>query len=369
VARGPTAAGAINNSRIGQRKLPVQIKRSHVQLIDKLGSGTFGEVWKAELNQIEDGGAPGYLVAVKMVKPGAPATGRLDLLKEVALMAQFVGVGAGHPNVISLVGLVDDDVGATLAVVVYCENGSLDSYLKKCVSEANPADLNFRLAVGVQIAAAMAFLASRGVVHRDLAARNVLIDSRKSARVSDFGMARNQNSGKITHLSEGATERESAYAVYSTTSMDVQVPVRWTAPEVFESMRFTTSSDVWAFGMLMVEVYTDGKRPFRGLPNAAIFGAVMTGTRPERPEICPPAVYTIMQQCWILESTRRPSFESISSHMHKLSQTSELRASRLPTWPATESNRNYEMPVAATEPYYLMPTSIHVAANDPSNFC
>jgi serine/threonine protein kinase len=151
--------------------------------------------------------------------------------------------------------------------------------------------------------------------------------------------------------------------------MDVRVPVRWTAPEVFESMRFTTTSDVWAFGMLMVEVYTDGKRPFRELPNAAIFGAVMAGIRPERPEICPPAVYTIMQQCWILKSTQRPSFESISSQMHKLSQSSELRAPRLATWPATESNRDYEMPVVATEPYYVEPISIQGATEDPSKFC
>jgi proto-oncogene tyrosine-protein kinase Met len=276
-------------------------------MIDKLGSGAFGEVWKAELDESSAGGVPGHLVAVKKVKAGAPESEREELLKEALLMAQFSGAD-GHPNVISLVGVVDDGSGPTLAVIAYCENGSLESFLKKHAELATGARLDgaFRIGCGQQVACGMAFLAGRRLVHRDLAARNVLVDSRRSCRVSDFGMARK---GISRSLSD-----ESVYSVYSPANpASTRVPVRWTAPEVVESMpyRFTTASDVWAFGMLMMEVYTDGAKPLAQIPFDSVFDWVRAGNQPQQPANCPRVVYDTVQQCWSLDSSQRPSFAKL----------------------------------------------------------
>ena len=85
------------------------------------------------------------------------------------------------------------------------------------------------------------------------------MDSRRLTKVSDFGMSR------LTTVADPA--RASAYAIYETSdSSTVRIPVRWSAPEVFDGCRFTTSGDVWSFGMLMIEVYTDGGVPFPEAP-------------------------------------------------------------------------------------------------------
>jgi serine/threonine protein kinase len=278
-------------------------------MIGELGSGAFGEVWKAELDESSAGGVPGHLVAVKKVKLGAPESEREELLKEALLMAQFSGADAGHPNVISLVGVVEDGAGPTLAVIAYCENGSLESFLTKHAKLATGERLDgaFRIGVGQQVTRGMAFLAGRSLVHRDLASRNVLVDSRRSCRVSDFDMARK---GK----SRAGLSDESVYVVYSPADpASTCVPVRWTAPEVVESMpyRFTTASDVWAYGMLMIEVYTDGATPLAHIPFESVFDWVGAGNQPQQPANCPPVVYATLQQCWSLDSSQRPSFAKL----------------------------------------------------------
>jgi serine/threonine protein kinase len=291
-----------STSAVMKRALPKAYSRECISMIDLLGSGAFGEVGKAELDESIFGGSPGYLVAVKQVKKGAPASARQALLKEAILMAQFSGVKLGHPHVLSLIGLVEDSVGPTLAIVAYCENGSLLSFLKKDGYRA-AVDSQFPISMGQQVASAMAFLASRGVVHRDLAARNVLLDSRKLARVSDFGLAR-----------QGAadTSRQNAYAVYNSSDA-VALPIRWTAPEVLESMRFNTPSDVWAFAMMMIEVFTFGKRPFPKISNDAVYSIVLSGAQPQQPKHCTNEVYALLQSCWSMDARDRPSFEKIEA--------------------------------------------------------
>jgi hypothetical protein len=295
------------------RQLPSAISRDSISLISRLGSGAFGEVWKAELNESSSpGGRPGYLVAVKKVKRGAPACERLELLKEAALMAQLTGEAGCHPNVLSFVGLVDDGAGPTLAVITYCEHGSLDKYLERH-GPTGALDVAFRIGVGEQVAGGMTYLARCGVVHRDLAARNVLLDSRKIVRVADFGLARRSSIKEVAD--------ESIYAVYETgESSVIRIPVRWAAPEVFNGLRFTTSSDVWSFAMLMVEVFTDGEQPFSGTPQSKVFETVVAGVRPQQPRLCTDAVFKVLRQCWSANSQQRPSFKILERQFEGLAK-------------------------------------------------
>ena len=110
----------------------------------------------------------------------------------------------------------------------------------------------------------------------------------------------------------------SRYALYESAFPDeVEVPVQWTAPEVLESMRFTTSSDIWAFGMMMIEVFTDGEKPFPGMMNVAVIVTVAGGAQPPRPMLCPEPLYSVLQKCWSLDSKQRPPFDSLSRSLRK----------------------------------------------------
>jgi len=91
------------------------------------------------------------------------------------------------------------------------------------------------------VAEGMTFVADAGAVHRDLAARNVFVDINSNCKVGDFGLARNR-----------------AY----TSLGDVTVPIKWTAPEGLENGEFTTKSDVWSFGILLVRVGPEVWRDF-----------------------------------------------------------------------------------------------------------
>ena len=89
------------------------------------------------------------------------------------------------------------------------------------------------------IAYGMQYLSEMSYVHRDLAARNVLVNSQLVCKIADFGLSREIGEGNV----------DGAY-----TTRGGKIPVRWTAPEAIAFRKFTSSSDVWSFGIVMWEV-------------------------------------------------------------------------------------------------------------------
>ena len=115
------------------------------------------------------------------------------------------------------------------------------------------------------IAAGMAHLLQHGVVHRDLASRNVLVDSEKRMKVADFGLSRataGRQQGKAV-----ADQQEETY--YRT--LQGHFPIRHTAPEAMMTGKFTSSTDVWSYGIVCIEVYTNGALPYQGMANEEVW--------------------------------------------------------------------------------------------------
>lgn len=137
------------------------------------------------------------------------------------------------------------------------------------------------------------------------AARNVLIDSTFQAKIADFGLARGIASAKI-----GPKQGEEEEDYYR--SQNGVFPVRWCAPESMQTMRFSEASDVWSFGVVCLEVYADGAKPYAGMDNAAVINKVQAGYRAPMPPACNSEFYAVMQACWMERPQARPSFSSIA---------------------------------------------------------
>lgn len=265
-------------------------------------------------------GIPPYLVAVKTSK-GVTGQSVEELCREATVMAQV----PQHPNIVSLIGVVTrvHDLGnPVMVLLLYCEHGSLDHYLRRC---GESLDDQNRLRMVLDIASAMEHLVSRHLVHRDLASRNVLLDSQMTCKVGDFGLSRQTVEARTTvdtdaELSEGA-EREPIEYYRSVTGT---FPIRWTAPEAMETLKFTTATDVWSFGITVIEIYTNAAKPYSAMPNSEVMTAVAAGYRCCQAPGCSDEIYALLLRCWAENPAYRPSFTTIVSELTEIIGNAEI---------------------------------------------
>ncbi|XP_052256074.1 tyrosine-protein kinase SRK3-like isoform X3 [Dreissena polymorpha] len=251
-----------------------EIDRSTLQLMDRLGAGQFGEVWKGKWNKTT-------FVAVKTLKPGTMS--KEAFLAEAQIMKQ-----CRHDKLVRLYAVCSKE--EPIYIVTELLKDSLLNYLR----EGDGRFLKFPDMVDYagQIASGMAYLERNKLIHRDLAARNVLIGDNGTVKVADFGLA------KIIEDDE-----------YTPSSSGTRFPIKWTAPEAAMYLRFTIKSDVWSYGILLVELTTHGQVPYPGMTNREVINQVENGYRMPRPSKCSPAMYEIMVKCWDKRPEERPTFE------------------------------------------------------------
>lgn len=188
------------------------------------------------------------MVAVK-TSLDTEGEGAEELCREATVMAQVTG----HPNLVSLVGVVTS--GAPLLLLVsLCENGSVLDYLKEKRSVMEKMQMACEIAMGME------HLIGAKFIHRDLAARNVLVDVSRTCKVADFGLSRATTVGGAANAQDASEDTDGKEDYYR--SQHGVFPVRWTSPESMETLRFTVASDVWSYGVTVLEIYQDGTRPY-----------------------------------------------------------------------------------------------------------
>ncbi|XP_064196035.1 ephrin type-A receptor 7 isoform X3 [Anguilla rostrata] len=267
-----------------------ELDASCIKIERVIGAGEFGEVCSGRLKLP---GKRDMSVAIKTLKNGYTEKQRRDFLCEASIMGQF-----DHPNVVHLEGVVTRGK-PVMIVIEYMENGSLDAFLRKHDGQFTVIQL-----VGMLrgIAAGMRYLSDMGYVHRDLAARNILVNSNLVCKVSDFGLSR--------------VMEDDPEAVYTTTGG--KIPVRWTATEAIQYRKFTSSSDVWSYGIVMWEVMSYGERPYWDMSNQDVIKAIEEGYRLPAPMDCPPGLHQLMLDCWQKERADRPKFDQIVGILDKM---------------------------------------------------
>uniref|UniRef100_A0A914D226 receptor protein-tyrosine kinase n=1 Tax=Acrobeloides nanus TaxID=290746 RepID=A0A914D226_9BILA len=144
----------------------------------------------------------------------------------------------------------------------------------------------------------MEYIASKDIVHRDLAARNILLTNDFQAKISDFGLAVVNNSGM------------------KEPDLPKKLPVRWLSIEAIVEKLFSEKSDVWAFGVLMFEVFSMGQDPYAEIETGKILRFLRNGERMSRPELATNEMYEMMCQCWEENVETRPKFEELVAKLH-----------------------------------------------------
>ena len=206
------SAGEFDIADVKLANTPRELKRSGITMIERIGKGNFGEVWKSLFADTANTEIPEFLVAAKqLLGVAGDVVAKEELMQEATVMAQ---VGR-HVNLVSLIGVVTRG-DPWLLLVSYCELGSMLESLKSRYAAGTPYTLSDKCQMCEEIARGMQHLASRRVVHRDLAARNVLLGSGCVAKVADFGLSRYAETGSTGEYY---------------TSHNGLFPVKWTAPD------------------------------------------------------------------------------------------------------------------------------------------
>lgn len=278
-----TLAKLSMDTQIGDRITPREIHRSSVTFLEVLGSGNFGNVQKALLDEHATLGVPSYICAAKTLLPDVATGAELQqLLLEAAMTAQM-----DHIHVLSLIGVVTKGEPVCL-LLQYCEFGALDAFLQKRSGLATIVTPKERRKMALGICSGMEHIHSRGVMHRDLAARNILLKTGMVVCVADFGLAKDNE----YYQSRGGA-----------------LPIRWYPPETMTENRFGKKGDVWSFGVTMWEIWTDCMEiPWARHSTAAVMVHVPAGERLKLPHGCTREDQRIVNEAMQLDYNARPSF-------------------------------------------------------------
>ena len=209
-----------------------EIPREQLEFKKKIGQGKFGEVWEGQWNTYTK-------VAIKTLKEGTMSPEAF--LEEAAIMKKF-----RHDKLVQLYAVCSKKEPIYIVTEFMC-NGNLMHYLRS--DTGHNLSLAVQMDMMAQISEGMAYLEQEKLVHRHLKAENILMGENNTCKVANFELA------KIIEDSEIQAQQGEKF------------PLKWTAPEAALHGKFTTKSDVWSFGVLMVEIVTYGAVPYPGLNN------------------------------------------------------------------------------------------------------
>jgi len=286
----------------------LEYPRNDIIYIRDIGQGAFGRVFQ--------GKAPGLIpgeefttVAVKMLKDEATEDMTLDFEREANLLAEF-----DHPHIVKLLGVCA--VGKPMCLLFeYMAQGDLSNYLRSnspnnyIVRSSDGSNIftdvkisHFeQIGLAKQILVGMVYLSDRKFVHRDLATRNCLMDERNVVKIADFGL-----SHKMFLQDYYRGEESDA------------IPIRWMPLESILHNKYTIETDVWAFGVLLWEIFSFALQPYYGLTNEQVVQYLKDGSVLECPENTPKSVYKLMSLCWSSKPVNRPAFRTLLRELERI---------------------------------------------------
>jgi eukaryotic-like serine/threonine-protein kinase len=254
---------------------------SHYRIVEKVGEGGMGVVYRAHDGRLNRDVALKFLPAELMNDKNARAL----LIREARTASAL-----NHPNICTIYD-VGEQNGQNYIVMEFVKGRLLTEQIPE---NGLPADTVIRY--GEQIADAMAHAHEHGVIHRDLKSPNVIITSAGRVKVLDFGLAKHMTAGEISLQTKSISTLTSEGAIVGT--------MHYMAPELFRAESADARSDIWALGVILYEMI-NGKRPFRGKTSYELSSVILHDDPPRLAENVPLGLRAVIEHCLAKDPQQR----------------------------------------------------------------